>query len=146
MKLEFLLAVAVAGFLATYFHLVFAVTADRVGLARLDLAKGTGMLIFGESYGGNPPYLLGVAAVHLNGIIFALVYATIVGPMLTGPDVLRGLVFGFLLYLYAQCIHVPVFMKGGLFSHKVNPRAWLTALVAHVIYGVMVGWLAPLHN
>jgi len=144
MKLDFLLAVATAGFLATYFHLVFAGTANKVGLARLDLAKGTGMLIFGESYSGNPPYLLGFAAVHLNGIIFALVYATVVGPMMSGPNVLRGLAFGGLLYLYAQCVHVPIFMKGGLFSHKVNPRAWLTAAIAHAIYGVILGWLSPL--
>lgn len=144
MKLDFLLAVTFAGFLATYFHLVFALTADRVGLARLDFTKGTAQLIFGESYGGHPPYVLGLAAVLLNGIIFALVYATVIGPMLSGPGVLRGLVYGGLLYLYSQCIHVPVFMKGGLFSRKVHPRAWLTAAVAHVIYGVMLGWLAPL--
>jgi len=144
MKLDFLLAVAFAGFLATYFHLVFTVTADRIGLPRLDLAKGTGMLIFGESYEGNPPYLLGLAAVHLNGIVFALLYATVVGPMMSGPGVLRGLIFGGLLYLYAQIIHVPVFMKGGLFSHKVNSRAWLTVAIAHAIYGVILGWLSPL--
>jgi len=144
MTLDFLLAVALTGFLATYFHLVFALTADRVGLVRLDLAAGTGKLMFGESYDGNPPYILGLAAVHLNGIVFALVYATVIGPMLSGPGVLRGLIYGGLLYLYSQCIHVPVFMKGGLFSHKVSSRAWLTAAVAHVIYGVMLGWLAPL--
>ena len=144
MKLGFLLAVATAGFLATYFHLVFALTANKVGLARLDLAKGTGMLIFGDSYGGNPPYLLGFFAVHLNGIIFALLYATVIGPMMSGPNVLRGLAFGGLLYLYAQCIHVPIFMKGGLFSHKVSRLAWLTTAIAHVIYGVILGWLSPL--
>ncbi len=144
MKLDFLLAVATAGFLATYFHTVFALIADRVGLAKVDLAKGTGKLIFGDSYDGNPPYILGLAAVQLNGIIFGLVYATLIGPMMSGPHVLRGLAFGGLLYLYAQCIHVPIFMKGGLFSHKVNSRAWLTAAIAHAIYGVILGWLSPL--
>jgi hypothetical protein len=144
MELNFLLAVATAGFLATYFHLVFALTAGRLGLAKLDLAKGTGKLLFGDSYDGNPPYILGLAAVQLNGIIFGLVYATLIGPMMSGPHVLRGLAFGGLLYLYAQCIHVPIFMKGGLFSHKVNSRAWLTAAIAHAIYGVILGWLSPL--
>jgi hypothetical protein len=144
MKLDFLLAVTFAGFLATYFHLVFALTADRVGLVRLDFTKGTAKLIFGESYDGNPPYVLGLAAVHLNGIIFALIYATVIGPMMSGPNVLRGLIYGGLLYLYSQFIHVPVFMKGGLFSRKVNSRAWLTAAIAHAIYGAILGWLAPL--
>jgi hypothetical protein len=144
MKLDFLMAVATAGFLATYFHLVFALVADRVGLAKVDLAKGTGKLLFGDSYDGDPPYLLGVAAVQLNGIIFGLVYATVIGPMMAGPNVLRGLAFGGLLYLYAQCIHVPIFMKGGLFSHKVHRLAWLTTALAHVIYGIILGWLSPL--
>jgi hypothetical protein len=144
MELNFLLAAGIAGFLATYFHSVFALTANRVGLPKLDLAKGTGKLIFGDSYDGNPPYLLGFAAVQLNGMIFGLVYATVVGPMLSGPNVLRGLIFSGLLYLYAMCIHVPIFMKGGLFSHKVNSRAWLTAAIAHAIYGVILGWLSPL--
>jgi hypothetical protein len=124
--------------------LVFALTADRVGLVRLDFTKGTAKLIFGESYDGNPPYVLGLAAVHLNGIIFALIYATVIGPMMSGPNVLRGLIYGGLLYLYSQFIHVPVFMKGGLFSRKVNSRAWLTAAIAHAIYGAILGWLAPL--
>lgn len=144
MNLDFMLAVAIAGFLATYFHLVFALTADRVGLPRLDFTKGTAQLIFGESYGGNPPYILGLAAVHLNGIVFALVYAGVVGPMMSGPNVLRGLAYGGLLYVYSQCIHVPVFMKGGIFSRKVNSLAWLTAAIAHAIYGIILGWLAPL--
>lgn len=144
MSLDFLLAVVMAGFFATYFHLVFALTADRVGLARLDFAKGTGALIFGESYDGKPPYALGLIAVHLNGIVFGLIYASVIGPMMTGPNVLRGLAYGGLLYLYSQCIHVPVFMKGGLFSSKVNSRAWLTAAFAYAIYGVILGWLSPL--
>ena len=71
MELNFLLAVATAGFLATYFHLVFALTAGKIGLAKLDLAKGTGKLLFGDSYDGNPPYILGLAAVQLNGIFSA---------------------------------------------------------------------------
>jgi len=72
MKLDFILAAAAAGFLATYAHAMFALTADRVGLVKLDFGKGLSMLFFGESYGGNPPYLLGLAAVHLNGIIARL--------------------------------------------------------------------------
>ena len=47
------------------------------------------MVVTGGAVGG-----VGVAAVHLNGIVFALVYATVAGPMMSGPGVLRGLVFG----------------------------------------------------
>ncbi len=143
MKLDFLLTVSAAGFLATYLHMAFAITADRVGMVKLDFGKGLSMLLFGESYGGNPPYVLGLISVHLNGIVFALVYATLVGPLLSGPGVVRGLIFGGLLLIFSQCVFNPLITKHGFFSVKLHPRAWQTAVVAHAIYGVMLGWLSP---
>ena len=144
MKLDFLLVVSGAGFLATYFHMVFALTADRVGMVKLDFGKGLSMLLFAEPYGGNPPYILGLISVHLNGIIFALVYATLVGPELPGAPVVRGLIFGGLLLIFSLCVFNPLITKHGFFALKMNPRAWQTAVVAHVIYGAMLGWLSPI--
>lgn len=143
MKLEFILAAAAAGFLATYAHAMFALTADRVGMVKLDFGKGMSMLFFGESYGGNPPYLLGLAAVHLNGVIFALIYASQIGPRLPGPHILRGAVFGLILLIFSQCIFNPLITKHGFFMAKMNPRAWQTAVAAHLIYGVLLGWISP---
>ncbi len=143
MKLDFLLIVSAAGFLATYFHMVFAITADRVGMVKLDFGKGLSMLIFGESYGGNPPYILGLISVHLNGIVFALVYATLVGPLLSGSGVVRGLIFSGLLLIFSQCVFNPLITKQGFFMVKMHPRAWQTAVAAHAIYGAMLGWLSP---
>jgi hypothetical protein len=45
MSLDFMLAVTFAGFLAIYFQLVFALTANRVGVPRLDFTKGTAEFI-----------------------------------------------------------------------------------------------------
>ncbi|MDP7167288.1 MAG: hypothetical protein QF701_05965 [Nitrospinota bacterium] len=143
-KLDFLLLVAAAGFLATYFHMVFALTAGRVGMVKLDFGKGLSMLLFGESYGGNPPYVLGLISVHLNGIVFALIYATLVGPELPGASVVRGLIFGGLLFIFSQCVFSPFITKHGFFSVKTHPRAWQTAVVAHTIYGTILGWLSPI--
>ncbi|MBT3351802.1 MAG: hypothetical protein HOC91_05795 [Nitrospinaceae bacterium] len=144
MKLDFMLTVAVAGFLATYCHMAFALTADRVGMVKLDFGKGLSMLLFGESYGGSPPYVLGFIAVHLNGIVFALFYATVVGPMMSGSNVVRGLIFGGILLIFSQCFFNPFITKHGFFAMKANPRAWQTAVVAHAIYGVILGWLSPI--
>lgn len=143
MRLDFFLLVAAAGFLATYFHMVFALTADRVGLVKLDFGKAVSMLLFGESYGGNPPYILGLVSVHLNGIIFALVYATVIGPHLPGPDLQKGLIFAGMLLIFSQCIFGPFIAQNGIFSSKVHPRAWQTAIIAHAIYGAFLGWLSP---
>ncbi len=75
MEPDFFLLASAAGFLATYVHMAFSLTADRLGPARLDYAGGLAGLFFGEAFEGRPPYWLGLAAVHLNGIFLALLTA-----------------------------------------------------------------------
>lgn len=137
MELDRLLVVAIAGFLATYAHLLFALIGDRFGMAKLDFSHGLGGLFFEGSYG------LGLAAVHLNGIVFALVYASVIGPLLPGSPVVRGIIYGGILYIFSQCFFNPAVTGNGFFSRKLHPRAWMTALIAHGIYGSTLGWLSP---
>jgi hypothetical protein len=144
MRLDFFLLAAGAGFLATYVHLVLALWAPRVGLPRLDFAKALADLTFRESFDGAPPYWLGLLAVHLNGIVFALVYAMLVGPLLPGVPLLRGLIWGAILFVASQCFFVPVFLRDGFFGVKGHRRAWITAALAHGAYGAILGWLCPL--
>jgi len=144
MRLDFFLLASAAGFLATYAHLAFALVADRVGLVRLDYARGLAHLFFAEAFEGRPPYWLGLAAVHLNGVLFALLYAALAGPWLPGPPLVRGLLWGGVLFVGSQCIFNPLVTGHGFFSRKMHPRAWQTAVLAHAIYGAFLGWLCPL--
>ena len=140
---DFLIICAVS-FLATYAHLVFALIADKIGMVKLDFGKGLSMLLFGEAYEGKPPYALGLIAVHLNGIIFGLMYATVGAGYICGPPVFRGLVWGGALLIFSQCVFNPLITGHGFFSRKMHPRAWQTALIAHAIYGGVLGWLSPI--
>jgi len=140
---DFVMAVA-AGFLATYVHLVLALWAPRFGLPRLDFAKALAELSFAGSFDGAPPYWLGLLAVHLNGIVFALLYATVFGPVLPGVPLVRGLIYGGILLIGSQCLFVPLFLREGFFGRKKNPRAWMTAVVVHAFYGAIIGWLCPI--
>ncbi len=144
MDLEFFIQASAAGILGGYVLLIFALWAPRYGLPRLDFPRGMTQLTFGDSFEGPAPYGLGIALLHMNGILFALLYATVVGPFLPGALVVRGLIWGVILFFGAQLIFVPIFLKGGVFSLKHGPRAWITALLVHVLYGVVVGWLSPI--
>jgi hypothetical protein len=144
MQLDFFIMAAAAGFLATYVHLVFALWAPRFGLPRLDFAKVLADLSFKDSFEGDPPYWLGLLAVHLNGIVFALLYATAVGPLLPGIPLVRGILWGAILFVGSQCLFVPLFLRHGFFARKAHPRAWMTAVVVHGIYGAILGWLSPI--
>lgn len=144
MSLEFFIIVSAVGILATYVHLIFALWAPRYGLPRIDLPRGMTQLTFGDSFEGPAPYGWGIAVIHMNGIIFALLYATVVGPYLPGELVVRGLIFGGILFIAAQLIFVPIFLQDGIFGVKGHPRGWITALIIHLLYGLVLGWLSPI--
>ena len=135
--------IAAVGALATYAHLVMALWAPSYGLPRIDFSAGIADISWGESFGGKPPYWMGFAAIHLNGIIFAFVYATEMAPILPGPALVKGLIWGGILFVGAQFVFVPFFLKGGFFGLKHGKWGWVTALVVHGVYGSILGWLCP---
>ena len=143
LTLEFLVLTVWAGILATYVHMVLALWAPRYGLPRLDFAAAMADLCFGDAFDGAPPYWLGLIALHLNGVVFALFYATLAGPLLPGPLFIRGLIWGGILFFGSQLMFVPLFLRKGVFGLKDHPRAWMTALVAHGAFGAVLGWLCP---
>ena len=80
----------------------------------------------------------------MNGILFALIYAMEVGALLPGEPVVRGILWGGILFVVAQLFFVPVFLRGGILGLKHHKMAWLTALIVHGVYGAIVGWLSPI--
>ncbi|MDH3738064.1 MAG: hypothetical protein OER92_02640 [Alphaproteobacteria bacterium] len=146
MGLEFFIHVSAVGILATYVHLIFALWAPRYGLPRLDFPRAMTQLTFGDSFEGPAPYGWGIAVIHMNGIMFALLYATVIAPYMPGDLalVVRGLIWGGILFIAAQLIFVPFFLKDGFFGMKGHAKGWITALFVHLLYGLILGWLSPI--
>lgn len=144
MPLETFVVIILSGLLGSYGLLTLALWLPGMGLPRLDFAKAMSMFMYGESYDGNPPYISGVAAVYLNGIFFALLYATFFAHYL--PDLhplLRGGIWGVILFTISGLWFVPHFLKEGYFLSHIHKHAWIGSLIVHTAYGVMVGWLCP---
>lgn len=146
LQMDVVMQVALAGFMATYAHLVVALWAPGLGLPRLDFPRWMADLCFAESYDGEgtAPYALGLIALHLNGIFFALVYAFLVGPLLPGVPLLRGLVYSGILLVVSQCFFIPVFARAGFFGRKIPGPTYLTGTMAHGVFGLVLGWLCPI--
>ena len=144
MQLDVFVLIAAVGVLATYAHLIVALWAPCFGLPRIDFSMGMAELTWGETFPEKAPYWMGFTMIHVNGIIFALVYATEVGQLLPGPGVVKGVLWGGVLFVAAQLVFVPFFLKGGFFGLKHGPTGWVTALVVHGVYGSIVGWLCPI--
>jgi hypothetical protein len=83
-------------------------------------------------------------AVHLmNGVvIFPLVYAFIAFRYLPGPPVLRGLLWGTVLWLAAETMVMPM-AGAGFFSSEIGGvKAVMAALMGHLVYGALLGSIA----
>jgi uncharacterized membrane protein YagU involved in acid resistance len=145
MPLESIIVTIIAGIVATYGLLVMALWAGGLGLPRLDFSRAMAELTYGESFEGQAPYWAGQAVIYLNGIFFALIYATVVGKYLPGPDLLRGAIWGAILWFVSGVFFVPLFLKEGFFLSHIHKNAWATSAMVHGVWGMIVGWLSPIH-
>ncbi len=77
-----------------------------------------------------------------GGVIFPLVFATLVYKRLPGTPIARGTLWGVVLWLAAQAIVMPM-MGAGFFSTAARgAMAAMGSLVAHVLYGGVLGAVA----
>ena len=143
MEFEFFIVVTLTGILAAYLHLVMGQWAGRIGLFRLDFSRVMADLSYGESFEGEPSYWAGQIAVMLNGVFFAFLYATVIGPHLPGEPVVRGFLYGLILFFGFCLFFIPIYIKDGIFMHHVSSKAWISLLLVHLVFGLVVGWLSP---
>ena len=80
---------------------------------------------------------LGLVLHVVNGVVLALIYALIKG-FLPGPQVVQGLIYGLLLWLFMMLIVLP-WMGDGFFGRRTNPQMIPSALFVHLVYGLILG-------
>ena len=71
------------------------------------------------------------------GLTLAGIYATVVAGRLPGPPAGHGAAFGFLVFLMAQLVVMPM-MGAGVFSGGNVPMI-MGSLIGHLLYGATVG-------
>jgi len=76
----------------------------------------------------------------LSGIvIFPLAYASVARQLLPGPNVVRGIIWGLILWAFAMFAMSPMMGKGFFMGGMPQGAA---ALLAHVVYGAILGAIA----
>ena len=155
MDLEFFVVSALAGIMGTYGLLSMALWADSLGLPRLDFSRAMANVTYARTFekevkpgagveAPNTPYWPGMIVIFMNGIFFALLYSSVVAqwiPIEQAP--LKGAVWGFVLWFISGVFYVPFYLREGFMLSGIHPLAWLTSLKVHIIYGLFVGWIAP---
>jgi hypothetical protein len=78
----------------------------------------------------------------LGTVVFPLVYAFFLHGVLPGPDAIQGIVSGFIFWLFAQAIVMPL-LGAGFFGTKMTGLMMATgSLIGHLVYGTLLGWIA----
>lgn len=100
---------------------------------RMDIAAMLGSMLGGS-------WAAGMAMHFINGtVLFPLVFGYLLVSRLPGPPVLRGALWGVILWLIAQTMVMPM-MGAGLFSAAAGGMvAAVGSLVGHLLYGTILG-------
>jgi uncharacterized membrane protein YagU involved in acid resistance len=72
-------------------------------------------------------------------VLLALLYAALFHRRLPGSPIGRGLIYGFLVFVLAQVLFMPL-VGGGLFS-RGDGQLLTGSLLGHLVYGGLVGWI-----
>ncbi len=134
-----------AGFIATLAMTMVMYVAPMMGMPKMDIAAMLGSMMSKQMpapmSGG---WLMGMMMHFVNGtIIFPLIYAYLLYPLLPGSPLLKGVVWGLILWLLSQMMVMPM-MGMGVFSSNA-PQAMMNvvgSLMGHIIYGAILGAMA----
>jgi hypothetical protein len=103
-----------------------------MGLMKMDIAASLGRML-GIGWTG------GITLHFINGtVIFPVIYAFFLYRILSGTPVIRGAIWGVILWFVAQLI-VMRMMGGGVFSAKMGMMMAIGSLIEHFIYGAVLG-------
>lgn len=93
----------------------------------------------GEMTGTNPTIGM-VMHFMLGSLVFPAIFVAL-WPMLPGAPWMKGLVFGLALALIALVVVMPMAGMGVFFANHPQPAmAVMADLLAHAVYGLLLGW------
>lgn len=127
---------ALGGFIGTVAMTVMMyVVAPMMGL-HMDIAAMLGSMLGGS-------WIAGLMMHFVNGsVIFPAIYVYALYARLPGSPVIRGTVWGVVLWLVAQTMVMPM-MGAGLFSSAMGGMmAAMGSLIGHILYGSLLGVVA----
>jgi uncharacterized membrane protein YagU involved in acid resistance len=129
---------AVAGLVGTAAMTALLLVEPSVGLPKIamgqvlasSLGLTTARLPIGPAVGWGLHFIIGMA--------LAMIYAAVFDRRLPGSAVVRGMLYGVLVFVVAQVVFMPL-VGGGFFS-RGDLELVAGSLLGHLLYGGVIGW------
>ena len=130
---------AAAGLIGTAVMTTLLLIEPSVGLPQIAMGQ-----ILSTSMGSTAAHLPNGPAVgwlihFVMGMVLAMVYAAFIVRVLPGSALVRGSIFGVLVFVLAQVTFMPL-VGGGVFSHG-DLELLAGSLLGHLVYGASMGWI-----
>jgi uncharacterized membrane protein YagU involved in acid resistance len=122
--------IILAGAAGTAVMTMLMLAAPMMGMPKMPIGEMLGSFLGVGS-------AIGWAMHGVIGLTLAGIYAVAVAERLPGPVAGRGAIYGFLVFLMAQLVVMPM-MGAGVFSGGHVPMI-MGSLVGHLMYGAVVG-------
>jgi len=103
--------------------------------APMDIAAMLGNMLGGSTMGMIAHLIMGI-------IVFPMIYVLMIYHLVPGPPLVRGLVYGVLLWAAAVVVVMPIAGAGVLMSNVGGMMAVIAALIGHLVYGGLLGVIA----
>jgi len=129
---------AVAGLVGTAAMTALLLVEPSIGLPKIAMGQ-----VLSTSLGLTTARLaigpaLGWCLHFVIGMVLAIIYAVAFDGRLPGPPVVRGAVYGALVFVVAQVVFMPL-VGGGFFS-RGDLELITGSLLGHLLYGGVIGW------
>jgi uncharacterized membrane protein YagU involved in acid resistance len=135
-----------AGFIATLAMTFLGMMGPSMGMPKMDVAAMLGMVFNNMQpvQEGSNLWWAGMVWHFVNGaVIFPLIYEFILYPYMPGPDTVKGLTWGLILFILAQIAVIPLMGMGVFSANAPNAGMMVTgSLIGHLVYGALLGAIA----
>ena len=134
-----------AGFAATVGMSIVLYAAFLAGMTNFDIAASMGSLMSSiVPQPGSAAWIWGLV-IHffVGSIVFPLIYSYALYPVMQGPNLIRGVMWATFLWFLMQIIELPILGRGVFAADSPHqPELIVTTLIAHWVYGAILGILA----
>lgn len=130
---------AAAGLVGTAAMTALLLVEPSVGLPKIAMGQilSTSLGLASASLPIGPA--LGWVIHFIIGMVLALIYAGAFERRFPGTPLVRGLLYGVLVFVVAQLVFMPL-VGGGVFS-RGDGELLAGSLLGHLVYGGLTGWI-----
>ncbi len=128
----------VVSFIATFIAVIYGYWEVVIGLPRLDYALVLGVKGVPEGASKEFAYAVGMAQLFIDGAILALFFVRVMHRILPGGDVVKGLIYGIIVWVGSSLIVSPV-LGAGLFFIRWGIATLSGVFIWNLIWGLALG-------